>query len=340
MLNRKKIFTYIFLLYGICVCSLSLVSAQSNDIGDSTLKVSNPFDSPNLAVRIPGLNFGKTVCTATECSTPWLADYTSALYKYGIGVIGILAVVTMMIGGIVWLTAGGNSERVSEARTWIGGSIIGIFIALTSYLILNFVNPALTELSPVKIKYIDKIDLDRQDSPDAGNHTPSGTNDPSCLATGGVNDMESIVSKYEGGKVTYRYGAYGGDGIPYNNRPTACPSGQICFDCSNFIRHIFSCVGKVGPSGTTADIFNGQEKISSATATSVNGKTLNPGDLVGWPKIGSGNTGHVILYIGNGKVGEVHGGTGWNGDAVRISSFFDYYNRYASRKDLRILRLH
>ena len=337
----KKIF-----LLSIFISALSsplfFAHAQDNtapDLGASTPKISPVIDFPKLSVHLPGLNFDKSVCKDNECSNNWLAEYIKALYQYGIGIIGILAVITMMIGGIVWLTAAGNSERVGEAKKWIGGSIFGVFIAFTSYLILEFVNPALTALSPIKIAYVDRIDLDRLDSPDAGNELPSGSSDASCLGTGDISQMGSIVKKYLGNKVTYRYGAYGGTGIPYKSRPTVCPPGQICFDCSNFIRHIFSCVGKTGPSGTTADIFSGQEKMNSATSTSVNGRELKPGDLVGWPKIGTGNNGHVILYIGNGEVGEVHGGSGWNGDAARVSSFIDYYNKYSGKKDLRIRRI-
>lgn len=344
MTKIKKI-VFLSILCGALLSPLFFVQAQDNpapDLGASTPKISPPIDFPKLNVKLPGLNFDKAVCTSSECSNNWLAEYIEALYQYGIGIIGILAVITMMIGGIVWVTAAGNDQRIGDAKKWIGGSLMGVLIALTSYIILNMVNPALTELSPIKIAYIEKIDLDRFDSPDAGSESnlPSGSPDANCLERGNISNINSIVRKYLGNKVTYRYGAYGGGGIPYNNRPTSCPSGQMCFDCSNFIRHIFSCAGKVAPSGDTFDIFSGQEKMNSATSTSVNGKELKPGDLVGWPKTRTGkNDGHVIMYIGNGEVGEVHGGSGWNGDAVRVSSFIDYYNRYSNKKNMRIRRV-
>ncbi len=132
------------------------------DTGSSLPKISNPLAAPNLSVSIPGFtSFGKTTCTNSECISPWLANYIDGLYRYGTGAIAILAIITMMIAGVIWLTAGGKEERVADAKQWIGGSLMGLLIALSSYMILRVINPALTTLSPIKIAYIGKIDLDQ-----------------------------------------------------------------------------------------------------------------------------------------------------------------------------------
>mgnify|MGYP001315038421 CR=1 FL=1 len=161
-MNRiKKIILFSF-LFGVLLSPLFFVQAVENpteDIGASTPKISPPIDFPKLSVKLPGLNFDKAVCTSTECSNNWLAEYIQALYQYGIGIIGILAVITMMVGGIIWVTAAGNDQHIVDAKKWIGGSLMGVLIALTSYVILNMVNPALTVLSPIKLKYIAKIEL-------------------------------------------------------------------------------------------------------------------------------------------------------------------------------------
>lgn len=164
MLNlSKKLFAISIILLGLIVPSWStMLWAQNNidNLGSSTPVIRDPIDIPNLVVRIPGLIMKPSTCTETECTTPWLAEYIQGLYQYGLGAITILAVITMMIGGIIWVTAGGKSDRIEEAKKWIGGSLIGVLIAFTSYMILNFVNPALTKLSPIKVGYIKKIDLD------------------------------------------------------------------------------------------------------------------------------------------------------------------------------------
>ncbi|GEM_PF-1646783 len=300
---------------------------------------------PVLSVSIPGFgNFSKVSCdeTSETCQIPWLAEYIGALYKYSLVIIGLLAVIVMMIGGVRWLTAGGAREAISDAMNWIKGGLLGIILAVCSYLLLFIINPDLTILQPLNISYIDRRDLDILDSPDAGNSSglPPGQSDPQCLQTGGINDLNKIAQVYDNDKVTYRYGAIGGDcTVQESGKECKCPAGQLCFDCSNFIRHILSCVGKTGPSGTTSDIFANAEEIKTATSTTVNGKNINPGDLLGWPKKSSGgNTGHVVLYIGNGQIVESHGGSGRKGDSVDISSWEDYYNKYKNKKPLHINR--
>ncbi len=324
----------------VCCCT-----KKPDDVKDATPPGPKKVIPPVLSVSIPGFGkFSDVRCENPDepCQIPWLAEYIGALYKYSLVIIGLLAVIVMMIGGVRWLTAGGSREAISDAMNWIKGGLLGIILAICSYLLLFTINPNLTMLQPLNISYVGKLELDRLDSPDAGNtntELSNGQPDGKCLATGSINDMSSIVKKYVG-KVTYRYGGNGGDGIPLGSRPTKCPAGQLCYDCSNFMRHIFSCVGKVGPSGTTGDIFSGAEKINSATGTSVNGITLKPGDLVGWPKIGSANNGHVIMYIGNGELAESHGGSGWNGNSVSISSFEAYYSKFKAKgKDLRVRRI-
>jgi uncharacterized protein YvpB len=161
MNNIKKIILGSF-LFGVLLSPLFFVQAVDNstqDLGASTPKISSPIDIPKLNIQLPGLNFDKAICTTTECSNNWLAEYILALYQYGISVIAILAVITIMIAGVIWITAAGNDQRIGDAKKWIGGSLMGVLIALTSYVILNMVNPALTVLSPIKISYLKKIDL-------------------------------------------------------------------------------------------------------------------------------------------------------------------------------------
>ncbi len=339
-MKRKAIFISIF----ISVCAAAFLFRSpiaygdaKKDAGSSLPKITNPV----LSVSIPGFSgFRSAACTEESCSIPWLADYILVFFRYGITIIGILAVIVIMIAGVLWLTAAGNSEQVGHAKELIKGSLLGVLIAVSSYMILTIINPALTQLSPVKISYLEKIDLDRFDSPDLGNgeSLPPGQPDGKCLATGDPSKLAEIVKKYED-KVYYRYGANGGNGIPFKKRPVKCPPGAICYDCSNFIRHALSCVGKTAPSGDTRAILENQEKIKSATSDTINGKKLNPGDLLGWPKLGGEGSGHVVMYIGNGQIAEVHGGSGWEGDAMDISSMLDYVNRYKDTKGMTVRRL-
>ncbi|OGG87130.1 hypothetical protein A3B87_00335 [Candidatus Kuenenbacteria bacterium RIFCSPHIGHO2_02_FULL_39_13] len=81
----------------------------------------------------------------TQCISGFPA-YVQAIYNLFIGVVGILAVIMIMAGGFQWLLAAGNAQRISGAKTTIISAIMGLVLALTSYTILNLVNPDLLAL--------------------------------------------------------------------------------------------------------------------------------------------------------------------------------------------------
>ncbi len=84
----------------------------------------------------------------------WIADYIEAVYKYLIGIVGILATVVMMIGGVIWITAGGNASRIGEAKAWIGGALMGLVLALSSYTILYQINDETVKMKPISYTQI------------------------------------------------------------------------------------------------------------------------------------------------------------------------------------------
>ncbi len=87
-----------------------------------------------------------------EVSDP--AQYISTLYQWGISVTGILAGIMIMLGGLLYLTAGGSPERLSNAKGYISNALIGLILALTSYFLLQTVNPALLSLKFPKVPLV------------------------------------------------------------------------------------------------------------------------------------------------------------------------------------------
>jgi len=61
------------------------------------------------------------------------------IIKVAMGLLGIVAVVIILIGGFTWMTAGGNTEKVDQAKSWIFAGIIGLAIILSAYAIASFV---------------------------------------------------------------------------------------------------------------------------------------------------------------------------------------------------------
>lgn len=89
---------------------------------------------------IPGVEAG---------GTP--ADYIASLYGWGIGIVGILALLQLVRGGIMYMVAGAVDTK-NAAKGIITEAMIGLGLALASYLILNIVNPTLLELKMPELK--------------------------------------------------------------------------------------------------------------------------------------------------------------------------------------------
>lgn len=53
--------------------------------------------------------------------------------------LGVIFLLIMVYGGIIWMTAGGNQEKVKKAGSLISQGGIGLLIILTAFLITNFV---------------------------------------------------------------------------------------------------------------------------------------------------------------------------------------------------------
>lgn len=76
--------------------------------------------------------------------------YLGSLYTWGISIVGILALVQLIRGGIMFMVSGAVDQR-SAAKGIITDALIGLGLALASYVLLNYINPTLVNPSPVEI---------------------------------------------------------------------------------------------------------------------------------------------------------------------------------------------
>lgn len=58
-------------------------------------------------------------------------------------IVGIVAVIMLIIGGIRYVISGGDSKKVTDAKNTILYAIIGLVIAFLAFAIVNFVVSAL-----------------------------------------------------------------------------------------------------------------------------------------------------------------------------------------------------
>jgi len=90
---------------------------------------------PVMAAIDPGLNEAGTIGLGNAEPKGAIVN----IIKVIMGFLGLIAVIVILIGGFKWMTAGGNEDKVAEAKKLIVAGIIGLVIILAAFLIASFV---------------------------------------------------------------------------------------------------------------------------------------------------------------------------------------------------------
>lgn len=73
-----------------------------------------------------------------------LSPFVGGLINGALGALGVIFLILMFYGGMLWLTAEGEKEKITKARGFIFHSILGLIITLFSFGITKFVIAILT----------------------------------------------------------------------------------------------------------------------------------------------------------------------------------------------------
>ncbi len=66
-------------------------------------------------------------------------DLAVNIVRFLMTFLGIIAVVIILYGGFMWMTAAGNEDRVGKAKSIIVAGAIGLAVIISAYVIVNFV---------------------------------------------------------------------------------------------------------------------------------------------------------------------------------------------------------
>lgn len=312
MKNKKYIFLFIAFLFIFYFPSVSFAEEGSTTLLAPIMNIPIPTLTPlsNIEV-VPG----------ETASIPWIAQYIVAIYRYGLIIASMFTVIAFMISGIMYLTAGGLPQNIQKAKSISFGALTGVVLLVSSYLILNMINPNLTELKSLTIETFKTEKLppyeDAGDTEDQIDSAAYSKPDIYCPQAGGKEAVPKIIASLKP-VMYYRFGGKGNP-PPYDKEykpqfikyKNFCPG--ICLDCSGFVNFVLKCAGLPAPGGGTSSIFGGAEKVNSFVLQGkniiVNNAPLKFGDLVGWKAGESGKEiGHVLMYVDNGELAESHGG--------------------------------
>ena len=77
------------------------------------------------------------------CELNEFAQVAVNVAKWILGIVGSLALLMFVYGGITLMISGGNSEKVTQGRQIIIGAVVGLAIVFASYMIITFALKAL-----------------------------------------------------------------------------------------------------------------------------------------------------------------------------------------------------
>lgn len=61
------------------------------------------------------------------------------IVQWALGLMALIAVVFIIIGGFMWITAAGNEEKIETAKKYITAAVIGMIVVLLAWAIVIFV---------------------------------------------------------------------------------------------------------------------------------------------------------------------------------------------------------
>jgi len=188
---RKIFFTIIFLgIFSVFTSqALGATSTPQTPIKPPIFKI------PELQVAIPGMaKFSKENCVTKDtggyrCEVPWMGEYIVGIYNYALGIAGILAAIMLMAGGVIWLISSGDASKITQAKELIIGSITGLIILASSWVLLTQINPNLTSFKSLSVNVIDTINLVENGSDSDSNNTAIA-----CTANNTLVYISSLTS--------------------------------------------------------------------------------------------------------------------------------------------------
>ncbi|MFA5986681.1 MAG: hypothetical protein WC819_05035 [Parcubacteria group bacterium] len=72
-------------------------------------------------------------------NAPTIGSILDKVLLFVISIVGALAMIGVIVSGIMYMTSGGESKRVSQAKKALTASVIGLVVAILSLIIVKTV---------------------------------------------------------------------------------------------------------------------------------------------------------------------------------------------------------
>lgn len=197
------------------------------------------------------------------------ATYFGNLYKLALWIVAISALFMLVVGGFLYLSSAGNTSLLGTAKKTIYSALIGLVIALISWLLLDTINSDLTNLKLTGLT--------------GAIGTSSGTSSSSTASPTSGSAAAVLSEAY---KMVNNTSCNYSQAIPRNG----CQGDPPHTDCSDFVVSAYKRAGcSVPPDGTSN---------MKAVAEDIGDKSsLKSGDAIVY---NNGSHGHVVICENSG----------------------------------------
>ncbi len=129
-----------------CVLGLEAAANTGNTAGNSIEPMTGGKGTiVHLINPIGGSDSNPQGILAGKTGSQGLYEIVGKLLKAGMGILGSVALLAFVYGGFEWVTAAGNSDKISNGASAMTWAAIGICVIFSSYAIINLLFSTLTD---------------------------------------------------------------------------------------------------------------------------------------------------------------------------------------------------
>jgi len=139
-INKKIITAVLVFVFAFNLFSGVALASDTNYGLNTTVKAGDGSTSrltKAFSVNAIGANAGDFLSTR-------LGSIIGTLLSF----LGVIFMILVIYGGILWMTARGNEAQVDKAKNLLVNAIIGLIIVLAAYAITAFIGGELTDIQP------------------------------------------------------------------------------------------------------------------------------------------------------------------------------------------------
>ncbi len=137
----QKIKTYMYMAAGTIMLALPLLvsTAAASAVADCNQVSSGIANGVNQATGTSSSNPNAVDCSSSSVNGSTIGTAAKGLVNVFSIIVGVVAVVMIIYGGFRYITSGGDSGRVGNAKNSLIYAIVGLVIVALAQLIVHFV---------------------------------------------------------------------------------------------------------------------------------------------------------------------------------------------------------